>query len=494
MLNSFLMHKPTSRRAFIASSIALAGILAGCATQETTETPSEELLDAPAEALPDDGSQSPSAERQSISDDTDGGHAIDVSEEEASYSAIDVTKTGESSGDEADFYGENSAVFATNGATLTLDDITVSTDGTHANAVFSYGEGTTVEIANSTIETTGNCSGGIMVTGGGVLTANNLNVHTTGNSSASIRSDRGGGTQTVTGGTFVTEGTGSPAIYSTADVIVSDADLTSLASQGVVVEGKNSVTLNNTALTASNTTKNSDKSSYYQAVMIYQSMSGDAAEGEAHFAMVGGSLTNNNGDIFFVNNTIASIKLDAVEIQNDDPNGVFLRAQAAGWGNEGTNGGHVTLTANNQTIDSDFLVDGVSTLNCYFTGTSSFFGAINPDASGNDAAGDVYLELVDGATWTLTDNSNITSLTCAADAISLNGYTLTVGGETYQEGSAMTGTAIEIDESLLSSGGMGGEGGPGNSGGPGGTPPDGFGEGSGGPSGSGGTPSDKPGN
>ena len=46
----------------------------------------------------------------------------------------------------------------------------------------------------------------------------------------------------------------------------------SSASQGIVVEGKNSVTLNNVSLTADNNTKNSDKSDYYQAVMIYQSI------------------------------------------------------------------------------------------------------------------------------------------------------------------------------------------------------------------------------
>ena len=261
-----------------------------------------------------------------ISDDTDNGHAIAVSGEEASYSAVDVTKTGDADGDEADFYGTNAAVYAEEGATLDLDDITVTTDGTHANAVFSYGEGTTVNISDSTIDTTGNCSGGIMVTGGGTLNATDLTVHTTGNSSAAIRSDRGGGTEIVTGGTYTTDGTGSPVIYSTADVTVSDATLESTASQGVVVEGKNSVTLNDVDLTASNTTKNSDKSDYYQAVMIYQSMSGDAAEGEASFSMDGGTLTNANGDVFFVNNTVATIDLDGVAtITNEDADGVPAR-------------------------------------------------------------------------------------------------------------------------------------------------------------------------
>lgn len=392
--------------------------------------------------------------REAISNDVDGGHAIAASGETAAYEAVDVTKTGEADGDEADFYGANSAIYAENGATLDLDDITVNTNGTHANAIFSYGEGTTVNVSNSTIDTTGNCSGGLMVTGGGTLNATDLTIHTTGNSSAAIRSDRGGGTENVKGGTYTTDGMGSPVIYSTADVTVSDATLTSTSSQGVVVEGKNSVTLNNVDLTASNTSKNSDKSSYYQAVMIYQSMSGDAAQGEASFSMTDGTLTNKNGDVFFVNNTVATINLSKADIVNEDQAGVFLRSAAAGWGSEGSNGGHVTLKAADQTINGDMLVDDVSTLNLYLSEGSTFTGTINPDG----AAGDVYVELAEGTKWVLTGDAHTSSLTCAADCIDLNGHTLYVGDTAYTEGTESSGEAIEV--TITSTGGpgeMGGE-------------------------------------
>ena len=420
--------------------------------------------------------------RESYENSEDGAHAIEADGETASYAHIDVTKTGDSEGDEADFYGENACIFATNGATLDLTDITVSTDGTHANGVFSYGEGTTVNISDSVIETTGNCSGGLMTTGGGTMNADNLTIHTIGNSSAAIRSDRGGGTVNVTGGSYTTDGTGSPVIYSTADITVSDAEMTSTASQGVVVEGKNSVTLNDVDLTADNNTKNSDKSDYYQAVMIYQSMSGDAAEGLASFTMNDGSLTNKNGDIFFVNNTVAEISLTDAQIINES-DGVFLRAAAAGWGSEGSNGGQVTLNASAQTIDGDMLVDEVSNLNLYLKDGSVFTGSINPDGD----AGEVYVEIESGTTWSLTSDAYISSLTCDADAIELNGHTLYVNGEAYTEGSSSTGEAIEV--TVTSGGGqpdgMPGEMPGGGQGGPGGTPPDM-------PNGEGGTPPEKP--
>jgi hypothetical protein len=412
---------------------------------------------------------------ETVSNDTDGGHAIEVSGEEAEYSNKGVTKTGNAEGDEADFYGENSAVFATEKGTLTLNASLIETDGTHANAVFSYGEGTTVNISDSVIETKGDCSGGLMTTGGGTMNAENLTINTSGRSSAAIRSDRGGGTVNVSKGFYKTSGMGSPVVYSTADITVSDSYMESTASQGIVVEGKNSVTLNNDTLIADNNTKNSDKSDHYQAVMIYQSMSGDAAEGTSSFTADGGSITNKNGDIFFVNNTATEISLSGVEITNEDTDGVFLRAEAAGWGNEGSNGGKVNMNASGQVISGDMLVDDVSALNLYLRDKSAFTGSIN--SSGQ--AGDVYVEIEDGSTWTLTADSYVSGLTVGeGSAIDLNGHKLYVDGKEYVAGSSSTGEAFDISTGNGS-----------GSGGPGGTPPDGNAPGGNGP---GGEPPEKP--
>ena len=307
-----------------------------------------------------------------------------------------------------------------------------------------------------------------MTTGGGTMNASNLNIHTTGNSSAAIRSDRGGGTVNVTGGSYVTEGRGSPVIYSTADITVSDATLESTVSEGIVVEGKNSVTLNNVNLVANNIEKNSDKSSVYKAVMIYQSMSGDASVGMAEFTMTGGSLTNNNGDIFYVNNTTATITLENAKFVNLDESGIFLRAEAAGWGSEGKNGGKVNLYLNSQILEGDIAVDEISAINMYIKSGSEFTGAINADNEG-----EVYVEIESGSKWILTGDSYITSLTCEPDAIDLNGYTLYVNGVAYNSG-ASEGEAIVLS-SAESSGDHEGNPGEPPSGDKPGDPPDGHG-------------------
>lgn len=386
---------------------------------------------------------------ETIENTNDGEHAIEVDGEEKSYTNVKVAKSGDSTkNDEADFYGDNAAIYATNKATLTLSNLDVSTNGAHANAVFSYGEGTTVNISDSTIATSGNCSGGIMTTCGGNMNATNLTIETSGNSSAAIRSDRGGGTVNVSNGSYTTSGKGSPTIYSTANITVNDATLTSTTSEGIVIEGKNSVTLNNCNLTANNTEHNSDKSDVYKGIMIYQSMSGDATSGKSAFAATDGSITNKKGDVFFVNNTSADIDLENVSITNEDTSDVFLRAAAAGWGNEGSNGGKVNLNTKNQTIDGDVIVDNISILNMHLKDNSSFTGAINTDKS----SGQIYVELDENSTWTLTDDSYISGLTCDENSINLNGHKLYIDGKEYKEGSASTGEAIEIKEESNSNG------------------------------------------
>ena len=205
----------------------------------------------------------------------------------AMLSNITVTKTGDSDGgDNTSFYGTNSAIIAKSGANLTIKNATITTDANGANGVFSYGgsattnntssDGTTVNISDSTITTKKNNAGGIMTTGGGTMNATNLIINTAGTSSAAIRSDRGGGTVTVDKGTYKTTGKGSPAIYSTADITVKNATLVATASEGVVIEGKNSVVLENVDLTDTNNTLNG-QSTTYKNIFLYQSMSGDAA-------------------------------------------------------------------------------------------------------------------------------------------------------------------------------------------------------------------------
>ena len=270
-----------------------------------------------------------------------------------------------------------------------------------------------------------------MTAGGGITKASNLDITTSGRSSAAIRSDLGGGIVTVDGGTYITNGLGSPAIYSTADITVSNATLTSNLSEGVCIEGKNSITLNNSDLTANNTKCNSN-ASFYDTIMIYQSMSGDADSGTSSFTMNGGSLTSKNGHMFHVTNTNAIINLNGVTLKNEDSANILLSVCADGW-NGASN--IATLNADNQKLEGTLLVGSDSTLTLNLTNNSSFKGTVSgkiTNAKGKTVSSDVGTVNVkiDGSSiWTLTGNTYITSLEGDVSQINMNGYKLYVGGK-----------------------------------------------------------------
>ena len=406
---------------------------AGCTAQdEKKEEASTTIVEEMSEASEEESSSEETSstnigayegtDRTEYETSEDGEHAIEVDGETEVYEGIQVSKTGSANGEEADFYGENAAVFATDGADLTINDAYITTDGGHANGVFSYGDGTVVTISDSTILTESNNSGGLMITGGGTLYGSNLYIVTQGGSSAAIRSDRGGGTVVIDGGYYETNGKGSPAIYCTADITVSDATLVGNVSEGIVVEGKNSVTLNDCVVIANHTQKNSNKSDAYQAVKIYQSMSGDAKEGMAYFTMNGGMMTSLNGGMFWVSNTQATIYIENVEFTyaTDD----FLTVEAAGWGRDGSNGGHVYFTAKNQIMSGVITVDDISSLELTLAEGTLFTGSIDSD-------GETDMIIEEGATWILTGDSYVDSLEVDG-TIELSGYDLYVDGELYE--------------------------------------------------------------
>ena len=357
-----------------------------------------------------------------------------------------VTKTGDSDGgDSCNFYGLNAAVLVKDGAQTTITGGTITSDADGANGVFSYGgnggrngaegDGTSVTIRDTTITTTGSGSGGIMTTGGGTTYAYNLDVTTSGQSSAAIRTDRGGGTVVVDGGTYTSNGLGSPAIYSTADITVSNAALTSNLSEGVCIEGLNSITLNNCELAADNTKCNGN-ATFLDSIMIYQSMSGDADSGTSHFTMTGGSLTSKSGHVFHVTNTNAVITLEGVDILNEDTENILLSVCADGW----SGGSNVAaLKAAAQKLDGAVKVGSDSSLTLELTDGSTFEGYIDgniTNAKGGTVsteAGEVSVTLDDSSTWTLTGDSYVTEFNGNAANVISNGYTLYVNGTALTE-------------------------------------------------------------
>ena len=90
---------------------------------------------------------------------------------------------------------------------------------------------------------------------------------------------------------------GSPSIYSTANINVKDATLVAKASEGIVIEGANTVTIENCDLTDSNTKLNG-QSTTYKNIFLYQSMSEDASNGTATFTAKNSNIDFNGYKIY----------------------------------------------------------------------------------------------------------------------------------------------------------------------------------------------------
>lgn len=196
------------------------------------------------------------------------------------------------------------------------------------------------------------------------------------------------------------------------------------ASEGIVIEGKNSVSLENVTLIDTNNELNG-QSTTYKNIFLYQSMSGDAEGGEATFTSKNSNITTNKGDTLYVTNTTASITLENNTIINNDVDGYFLRVQKDSWGTSGKNGGDVTLTLKKQEVKGNTYIDNISTLNMMMTSNSYFEGSINSE----NIAKSIILKLNKSSKIKLTKDTYVTSLVdedTTYSNIDLNSYKLYV--------------------------------------------------------------------
>ena len=343
-----------------------------------------------------------------------------------------ITRTSADSqgGDNSSFYGVGAAVLATDG-TAYVKDGSVTTDAAGGAGLFAYDDGT-VYASGTTVKTTQDTSGGVHVAGGGTLYGWDLDVETNGESSAAIRSDRGGGTMVIDGGNYVSNGVGSPAIYSTADIAVSNASLTANGSEAVCIEGLNSIHLYDCDLTGN--MSDLDQNDNTWTVILYQSMSGDSEVGNSTFQMDGGSLTSENGGVFYTTNTESTITLNNVDINYNDENEFFLQCTGntnqRGWGQSGANGADCHFTGISQDMQGNVIWDSISDLDFYLTEGSSLTGAVVDDESYAGEGGEGYCNVYVSAdsTWTVTGDSTVSSLENEGTIVDSNGKTVTIQG------------------------------------------------------------------
>ena len=288
-----------------------------------------------------------------------------------------------------------------------------------SNAVFATGEGSVINVENTNIHTKSDSSRGLDATYKGTVNGKNLTITTEGAHSATLATDRGGGTITAEAAKLTTSGEGSPVIYSTGNIIVNNVNGIANNSEIGVVEGKNSITLTN-----SNVTGYKDN-----GFMLYQSFSGDAENGIARLKAENNTLTTHaTGAFLYVNNTTAEVDLSNNAISMPNTSTLVKAAADSRWGKTGENGGHLTLRTSNQELSGNILADSISTIALDMTNGSSLVGAVNTD----NTAKEVTVKLSKDSNWILTGDSYVKSLNnedTTGSNIHLNGYKLVVANK-----------------------------------------------------------------
>lgn len=300
-----------------------------------------------------------------------------------------VVKTGDAStngqhgvDDAYNFYGLNSAVVAVGaGSTISVSSTTIETSASGANAVLTTAAATATVTACA-IATTGESSRGLHATYTGVIEACEIAIDTQGAHCAAVATDRGSGTVTVTGtNVFTTSGDGSPCIYSTGDITVSGLTGTALGAQAVVVEGRNHATVSDSVLTTASQTG---------GVMLYQSMSGDAADADAATEVSTLRLSNvtltctQEVAALYVTNTSAEAVLTDCRVTAP---GGLLRADEDRWGTSGSNGGTLALTMDGTVCDGAMSAGDSSRVTVTTTNGGSATGAVTGTVTVSGAAG-----------------------------------------------------------------------------------------------------------
>jgi len=307
-------------------------------------------------------------------------------------------KNGDSSSEDAsNFNGQNAVFLCADSSTAHLSDVVLESDADGANAIFSTGEKSIVTAEHIKIHTKNNSSRGLDATYGGTIKARDVEIVTEGAHCGALATDRGEGNVLVNGANIKTSGEGSPCIYSTGNIQLTNGVGEATGSEIAVVEGKNSITLNNADLTGH----------IKHGVMLYQSFSGDAGVGMAKFMANDSKLTNQSpGPMFYVTNTTAEASLKHTQLIQAGGSRTLVQVTSDRWGVTEKNGGNFTLNAENQLLEGAVLANRISQVTLNLGDDAVFSGSVNPD----NQADSMVVNLKSGATWELTEDSYVTKL------------------------------------------------------------------------------------
>lgn len=319
-------------------------------------------------------------------------NAVQVTGGTLTLNNVTIGKTGGDTGnsDGSSFYGTNSAVYVSGENTVVnVNGGTISTNAVGANAGFAY-KGGTLNISNVTIHNTKDLSRGIHATGGGIINAKNLTVLTEGNHASVVATDRGGGTVTVDGGTYNCTGVDCAVLYSTGTITANNIKGSSKQGEVCVIEGDNSVTINNSDITSEGKP---------WGMMILQSGSGDAEGYNGKITINDSKITVNNDTAVLCEvptNITGTLTLKDADITV--PSKVLMQVEYYNrWTTKGGTGNLILATDSSKTYE----------------------GTVKKDQYGH-----VNVTVGKGVTWSLSEDTDLDNLVNNGTILT-NGHKLT---------------------------------------------------------------------
>ena len=347
-----------------------------------------------------------------------------------------LQKSGDDTdGDRCNFYGVNSILTAVGeGSSATVSNSSLAATSVGSNGIFAT-DGATVKVSDTSIDTTADNSRGLDATYGSVITADNVDI---------------------------TQGSGSPILYSTGDIEVENLTGTASGSQIAGMEGLNTIVIENSTLTSSITGKTASDP-IANGIIIYQSTSGDAEATTgttATFAAKDSTLSSaiQSGSMFYLTNTSATIALENTVLDFDSSQAALLTAcgnDSNNWGQAGSNGASVTVKAVNQTLEGDIVADTISSVNLKLTKGSTWTGSAiieENESASNVTDAPISITVGKNSSWIVTGDCAVSNLTVkkGATITDNNGQTVSIvaNGKTVVEGTGnvtitVTGTYTE---------------------------------------------------
>ena len=343
----------------------------------------------------------------------DNKSVIQVSNK-AKYNATNLELTKES-GKSTDFdsstlYGLNSTFIAKEGSEIFLKDSKLSSSISYSSAFFATGLETTATLNNVELSTDKDNSSALNASSEAKIDISNSEIKTKGNNSDAIKTLDANSLININDSTIITEGQNSTLLYSKGKIEALNIKGTS-NSYLAIIEDRNSLELTNANLITNGQDKTINE--YLGAFLIYSQESASASNNYTSAKLdIIDSIIEINKDsswydktpLFYLTNTEANINITNTTLNYGSD--ILLKAVAnSEYGDIGDNAASVTLTATDQELTGEIIVDSNSKVRLNLN-NSTYEGKINVD----NLSANVDVTFDYDSRWELTGDSYINIL------------------------------------------------------------------------------------